>query len=399
VLHASAGLFHQGYLSGGTGGLLAGPPTQNQTNIPNGLASTVFDSGKVYRPGDVRANELDAKTQSAYNWSLGLQQDIGWGTVVDATYVGSVTRHLEMQVNYNAIPAGAKLPGANINPLTNTRYPDPFLRPYRGYNNINRKEHWGTSNYNALQLQINRRYIKGLQFGVAYTFSKALGLGGNDNAYSIDLEFLDQEYAPLPHNQTHNIVTNFTYDVPRGSRLFGGSAPVKFLFDNWQVSGEYVWASGDWAGITLSTTPVTDFTGGTVGARPVMTKNPRKSGGSVFDVENPWFDTNAFAAPNVGEYGNTPARVIQRPPINNLNLSTFKNFPLGRGRRIQLRLEAYNVLNHTQIRDIGRTVTFQMNPALPGYREQTVNSRNSFGLATNDARPPRILQGSVRLSF
>ena len=136
-----------------------------------------------------------------------------------------------------------------------------------------------------------------------------------------------------------------------------------------------------------------------MGARPVMTKNPRKSGGSVFDADNPWFDTNAFAAPNVGEYGNTPARVIQRPPINNLNLSTFKNFPLGKGRRIQLRLEAYNVLNHTQIRDIGRTVTFQMNPALPGYREQTVNSRNSFGLATNDARPPRILQGSVRLTF
>jgi hypothetical protein len=393
ALHTSAGLFHQGYLSGGTGGVLSGPPTQNQTNIPNGMTSTVLDSGKVYRPSSVRSLERDAKTPAAYNWSLGVQQDVGFGTVVDVTYVGSVNRHLEMRVNYNQIPAGAKLPGANINPLTNTRYPDVFLRPYLGYADITRNEHWGTANYNALQVQINRRYTKGLQFGVAYTYSKALGLGGNDNAYSIDLQFLDQEYAPLPHNQTHNFVTNFTYDVPKASRVVN-AAPVRFLLDNWQLSGEYVWASGDWAGVTLATSPSFDFTGGTVGARPVMLRNPRKKGGDPLDPENPWFDVNAFARPSgVGDYGNTPSRVIQRPPINSLNTSAFKNFPMGKNRKIQLRLEGYNVLNHTQIKDVGRTVTFDANGA------QTSGSIGSFGLATNDARPPRILQASVRLSF
>jgi hypothetical protein len=303
-----------------------------------------------------------------------------------------------MRVNYNQIPAGAKFPGQNINPLTNTRYPDQFLRPYQGYNAINRNEHWGTANYNALQVQINRRYIKGLQFGVAYTWSKALGLGGNDNAYTIDPEFLDQEYAPLPHNQAHNFVTNFTYDLPKASKL-ANAAPVRFLLDNWQLSGEYVYASGDWAGISMGTSPSTDFTGGGVGARPVMLRSPRKSGGSVFDQNNPWFDLDAFAPPNVGEYGNTPARVIQRPPINSLNLSAFKSFPLGKRRNIKLRLEAYNVLNHTQIRDVGRTITFQMNPALPGYLEPTTSTRATAGLATNDSRPPRILQASVRFSF
>jgi carboxypeptidase family protein len=392
-LHASAGLFHQGYLSGGTGGVLLGPPTQNDTNIPNGITRNLLDSGKVYRPSSVRSMERDAKTQAAYTWSAGVRQDVGWGTVVDVTYVGSVNRHLEMNVNYNQIPAGAKFPGANINPLTNARYPDQFLRPIQMFSDINQRENWGTANYNALQVQLNRRYIKGLQFGIGYTWSKALGLGGNDNAYSINLEFLQHEYAPLQHNQTHNFVTNFTYDVPKASKL-ANVAPVRFLFDNWQLSGEYVWASGDWAGISMSNTPSFDFTGGTVGARPLMIKNPKKSGGSVFDPENPWFDTTAFARPSgLGEYGNTPARVIQRPPINSLNLSAFKNFPLAGKRRVQLRLEGYNVLNHTQIRDIGRTITFDANG------NQTATSLATFGLATNDSRPPRILQASVRLSF
>jgi len=322
--------------------------------------------------------------------------------VVDATYVGSVNRHLEMQVQYNNIPGGTKLPTTTavetpvrtitrVNPLTGATYPDAFLRPYIGHSAIAINENWGTANYNALQLQLNRRYIKGLQFSLAYTYSKAMGLGGNDNAYAIDLEFLEQEYAPLSYNQTHSFVTNFTYDAPKGSKLFGGSAPVRFLLDNWQFSGEYAYASGDWAGVTLSTTPNFDFTGGSVGARPVMTKNPRKSGGSPFDPANPWFDTTAFARPSgPGDYGNTPARVIQRPPISSVNLSAFKNFLLGGRRKLQLRLEGYNVLNHTQIRDVDRTARFDASGA-------QVNA--AFGLATNDSRPPRTLQASVRFAF
>jgi hypothetical protein len=404
-LHFSAGLAHQGYVGGGVGGNLQGPPTSNETNIPNGLVSTVLASGKVYRPSDVRGLERDAKTPAAYNWSLGLSQEIGMGMVLDATYVGNVDRHLEMQVNYNEIPATTKFATTTtvetpvrtitrVNPLTNANYPDVFLRPYIGHGNINVNENWGTSNYNALQVQLNRRYSKGLLFSVAYTFSKALGLGGNDNAYAIDLPFLDQEYAPLPHNQTHNFVFNFTYDAPKVSKLMGDAAPVRFLLDNWQFSGEYAYASGDWAGVTLSTTPSFDFTGGGVGARPVMLKNPRKSGGDPLDPANPLFDTTAFARPSgLGDYGNASARIIQRPPINSVNTSAFKNFPMGKHRRLQLRLEAYNVLNHTQIRDVGRTVTFDATGA------QTANSIATLGLATNDSRPPRILQASVRLGF
>jgi hypothetical protein len=121
-----------------------------------------------------------------------------------------------------------------------------------------------------------------------------------------------------------------------------------------------------------------------------MVSNPRKKGGSPFDPANPWFDVNAFQAPSVGNLGNTPRTVIQRPPINSLNTSLFKNFGLGGQRRLQLRLEGYNVLNHTQISDIDRTARFDATG-------KQVNT--NFGLATSASRPPRILQASVRLNF
>jgi hypothetical protein len=108
-----------------------------------------------------------------------VQREIGWGTVVDATYVGSRERHLEVVQNINVVPDGTRyldLNPQNRNPQ-NTANPLPpeFLRPYRGYQNINIRSHFGTSDYNALQVQINRRYIRGLQFAVAYTYGRRAG--------------------------------------------------------------------------------------------------------------------------------------------------------------------------------------------------------------------------------
>jgi hypothetical protein len=426
AIHTGFGLGHQGYLGGGSQGNLQGPPNFNQINVPNGLASQLLGAVGLTSPPSVNGLERDAKTPSSYNFSFGAQHEIGWGTVIDATYVGVLNRHTEMQVNYNYIPNGAKLAGSTVistpvrdvqtrNPLVTSTtdptgralYPDQWLRPYFGFGDITIRENWGTANYNALQVQLNRRYIKGMQFGVAYTFSKALGIGDEDPARYDPRLPISQYYTPARHNQTHDFVANVTYDIPHLSKLIN-AAPVKFLFDNWQITGEYAMASGDWAGIVLSLSPGQDFTGGSNcdfgstnsgysgcsgGATAVMLKNPRKKGGDPLDPNNPWFDTTAFARPTADNLGNTPREVIQRPPINVLNSSLFKNFPLGKRRKIQLRLEAYNVLNHTQIRDVNRTATFDANG---------VQTNTNFGLAIRTGtatRPPRILQAQFRLTF
>ena len=420
--HTGFRLGHQAFLGGGYQGNLRGVPAAQVIEVPNSLASIFLNAERLSAPTGVAGLQRDAKTPSAYSFSLGLQQDVGWGTVIDVAYVGVLGRHLDTTRNINAVPNGARCLGTaaapcpaqatvvteqrtinTLNPVTGAKFTnDVYLRPFPGFTDIGIHENWATSNYNALQVQLTRRYIKGLQFSMAYTWSKAMGIGDNDpgNTESVTPWVpLSQYYSPLTHNQTHNLVTNFTYDFPR----VGGPAPIKMLLDNWQISGEYVWASGDWAGIQLDMATNVDFTGGTNcsfnagsnticegGATAVMIKNPRKKGGSPFDAANPWFDTTAFAAPSLGNLGNTPRTVIQRPPINSLNTSLFKNFGLGGQRRLQLRLEGYNVLNHTQISDIDRTARFD-----PAGNQTNAN----FGLATSASRPPRILQASVRLNF
>ena len=68
-------------------------------------------AGFSNRPNNVFGLERDAKTPTSYNWSLGVQRDIGWGTVVDVTYAGSTTRNLEVVENINVVPDGARFLG------------------------------------------------------------------------------------------------------------------------------------------------------------------------------------------------------------------------------------------------------------------------------------------------
>jgi len=153
------------------------------------------------------------------------------------------------------------------------------------------------------------------------------------------------------------------------------------------LSGENAWVSGDWDNIDLATTDSFDFTGGSEGARVVVTGDPRLSRGDR--SPDRWFDTSVFARPSGrGDIGNEGRAVIQLPGINNWNLALFKNFPMGH-RSISFRAEAYNVLNTLQFRNVDRGARFDA-------AGNQVNA--NFGQA-NQARNPRIMQASLRFTF
>ena len=251
------------------------------------------------------------------------------------------------------------------------------------------RSNWGKANYNSLQVQVNRRYIKGLQFGAAYTYARAFGVGDDDPAtVSILRPLQEWYYAPLSSNQRHNLTINYTYDLPDLGKVWDHRA-VHLLLDGWQLSGENAWVSGDWDDVSLSTTDGFDFTGGSEGARPVLVGDPMLPR-SERDAETHWFNTAAFARPaGRGDYGNTPRTVLQLPGINNWNLALFKNFSLGGPRKFQFRVEAYNILNTLQFRDVDRGARFD--PA-------GVQVNANLGTATA-ARNPRIMQMSFRFTF
>jgi hypothetical protein len=409
VLHSSAGLFHNARLGGGSSGNLRNPPFILNPIIPNNTMATTFVPGVtlVNRPGNIEALETSYKTPSSYNWSVGLRRELGWGTSMDATYAGSVGRNLEMYYDLNAIPDGARF--VDLNPAAR----DPgstsatailaneFLRPYSGYQSIRVRGNSGTSDYHALQVQVNRRYIHGVQFGGAYTLQRARGLADEDPGnLSITLnrprEFF---YSELAQSNRHTLVINYSWDISQDRFT---TAIAHQALDGWQLSGENAFVTGDWAPVILTTSDNFDFTGGDGGTgsdlggglrivRPVMTCDPMANTGSPLTG---WFDTSCFKRPaGRGDYGNAPRNAVRRPGIVNWNLALFKNFPINGRRSFQYRLEAYNILNSVQFQDIDRTARFD-----PAGNQINTNFGTAIGIA-NPTRPPRVLQMSVRFNF
>jgi hypothetical protein len=418
VLRASAGLYHNSKLGGGSLGNLRNPPFFQNPILYYGTMGTMLAPGArlADRPVNANALEVDAKTPSTFSASVGVGRDIGWGTVIDVSYVGSVGRHLEMEWNINAVPDGARFLDRNpqnVDPRTGTALPAEFLRPYRGYQDIFVRGNFGTSNYNALQIQANRRYIRGVQFGASYTWGRALGIGDDDPArVSFARPIRDWNYAVAAFNQDHNLVINYTWDIP-GSNL---QQPfLRGLLGGWQLSGVNAFVSGEWAGVTLTTSDGFDFTGGDGGTGGSL-GGPNPLGGTFVNdglrvvrpdivgvVQLPhgqrnaltgWFNTAAFARPSGrGDYGDAPRHMIQRPGVNNWDLSLFKNVSFGGHRSAQFRVEAYNVLNHTQFQEVNRNATFD-----PNGTQTNANFGTVLGV-TSPTRAARVIQMSLRFSF
>jgi hypothetical protein len=403
-VHASAGIYHNPHVNAnGLDAMARNPPAQNTPSIFYGTLDTLLAVGAQgafsNRPSAVFGVERDAKTPKSYNYSIGLQRELGWGTVIDVTYAGFQMRNAEIAVGINSVPDGARF--LDIHPenrdprqATPTAKPAEFLRPYSGYQDITIRSHFGTGEYNSLQLQLNRRYINGLQFSVAYTFGKTVtdGTSGNPPGQNTLRPGPAWNEGPSTSTQLHNLVVNYTWDVPGGSKMWD-NALTRGLLDGWQLSGDTAVVSGDWSGVGTSTTDNFDFTGGDGGTRARISGDVTCQSGNCDPTPGgggSYLNAAAFSRlTGRGDIGNAPVTVFRLPKIVLSNMSIFKNFHVGGTRRIQFRWEAYNVFNQVNWSAINTTAQF--NPA-----GQMVNT--SFGQATT-SRSPRVMQAAIRFSF
>jgi len=396
VIRFHAGIYHAPRVGGGTtgGNLVNNQPANRAFSIDfgniNNLASLTGTA--ITRPSAINAVEEQSHTPSIYNFTFGLQQDIGFKTIMEVSYVGSFARHLGQRININGVPDGARLGTNNIDPVTGQRIGNDFLRPFRGYADINLVTWAGTSNYNSLQVQIERRYATGFLYGVAYTYSKSFDYANDDSSDVLfGRPYKDFNYATSDFDQTHILTVNYIYDIPGlGRKLKNGF--VKALFDNWQLSGTTSYASGKPKNITVTYNGgITDITGGQDNARPNTICDPMRNISGADPTGTPYVvNVNCFARPTrLGDIGNTPRNSLRMPSIFNSDVALFKNIPLGERRSLQLRWEVYNVFNHTNFRDIDAGLVFDVNG-------RQTNSRFGAPIA---ARTPRVMQAGIRFNF
>ncbi|HEX7961356.1 MAG TPA: hypothetical protein VF493_15650, partial [Terriglobales bacterium] len=425
VLRAMGGIYHSPRAGGGTtgGNLVSNPPFQRTFTVNNGNIDSLVTlvPKALVTPSTINGVQVQSATPTIYNFSLGVQHELGFKTVLEMTYVGSLARHLGVKYNLNSVPDGAKfvdLHPENRDPFTtNSAKNDNFLRPYQGFGSINITNYNASSNYNGLQVQVNRRYASTLQYGIAYTYSKTLDYGKDDDSSDVSYPrpYKKFNYGPANFDETHIFTANYIWELPKNGGILNNHV-VKAMLGGWEASGLTSLVSGKPvsagtvtynsgtttpvggvcpSGSTLTSatvcTAITDFTGGTVNALPNMICNPNQGASGVSSTGIPIvINTSCFTKPLArGDIGNAGRNNIRLPGLITTDLAVMKNIPTTEKTSLQFRWEVYNLFNHTNFSAIDTNLTFNASGA---------QTNSKFGVPTS-ARPPRIMQASLRFSF
>ena len=339
------------------------------TGKPLVQALTVFDF--TMKPGAV------------YAYSLGVQHELPWGVVIDATYVGNQARHLTHRRDINFVLPEVALArnssGAFINATTDT------VRQFLGYSTIRVQENTGSSSYNGMQISVQKRVSRGFTMSLAYTWSKSLN---NFDTETSDLRVpfdagLDKGNANF--DRRHVLAISYVYAIPFFEKRHG---LTQHVLGGWQVSGVVALQTGLFTSISggsrASTSPSNGFgtnvdlvgdwravPGGQT-PTPVFVNGVYVSGG--------WINPAAFAG-RTGLIGNVPRNLIEMPGTQNFNLSLMKKIQLTEKFRLQFRGEVFNLFNH------------------PNFKTLITNlSASNFGALTQ-TDDPRVLQFGVKLLF
>jgi hypothetical protein len=364
------------------------------------------------------------RTQYSTQYNLNIQRELTKDLVLQVGYVGSQGHRLlaSHDVNYGnsqtcidlnsvlgdgscgqfyadsafTIPAGTTLPvpfhlpysanggGPTVIPQGTTlsndlqlvglrRYSSPNCDPLTGtgcpqdgtpvFSSIFAEDTIANSNYNSLQVSLEKRFSHGLQAEMAYTFSKSF-----DQASSFEGELnpLDPRgtYSLSQFDARHRLVLSYIWQLPIPK--YSGVAGK--LLSDWDVSGIYTYQSGFPIRITSSAdnelmySAFFEYPGEPNQLAPFRKVDRKASGGYWFDpnsfTENASDDTqspcsagasfNCYDPGLFGQIGNARRTICCGPPVNNIDFAVHKVLPVGEGKRFEFRAEFFNLLNHAQ---------------------------------------------------
>jgi hypothetical protein len=386
----------------------------NNNGLPLNVLAAGFPLTSLSDPNAPELYSLDPHLVTPYTqqWHLGVEYQLPADTVLEVSYAGS--RGLKLFAFYNgnqAVPVVGtdSLPTAPRRPA-NDEAPGgtgPCTLADGGANcnsaldvAIDTLRSNAQSNYNSLQVRLEKRYSHGLQYEFAYTFAHAL-----DNASSASLgsvnngDFQDQRYPNLNYSNAdfdvrHRFVFSYVYDLPFGhGRAFAGSASgvLNQIIGNWQMTGVASAATGNYYTATDINNVSGGDCGGTVGyycSRPNLTGNPN----SQPCVAGTLFNTCAFADnTNLGTFGNAGRNIIRGPGYKTWDTSLVKQFAINENKHFEFRAEFFNVLNHVNY-------LFGQFGAISAEPTPLELGQNGFGLPLA-ARAPRQIQVALKFYF
>jgi hypothetical protein len=412
VVRGGGGMFYDRPQGNTVFDLVQNPPVTIQPTFFFGRMQDIGSGQVLIAPPSLVAFDREGKVPTTYAFNLGVQYKLPYESVLDVSYVGTIGTHLLQRRNINAPAYGAGYLPQNQDPTAAanatpgaTALPVDFLRPYPGFGQIQFIEPSSSSNYHSLQMSVNRRFYQSVLIGANYTWSKALGTQSGDLANVQNFgapHIVDNRranYGPQDFDRRHNFNINWVYQSPKLTQNRG----LGYAVNDWQLSGIYRYVTGQPYNLAYTIPGLGAYTlTGTQNveaARPVLLKNPGSGNGS-----DPYrqFDVSAITTPGPNSNGFESGRnFLYRAPINSWDLSLSKRFRIKERVGFEIRLDAFNALNHTQFDAVNATLNVtsltDRTPTNLGS-ESARNLWTGFGAITS-VRPPRNLQLTGRFEF
>jgi hypothetical protein len=376
-------------------------PPSNEV-FPNFVPRT---AGSALTINSIDPNWRAPRTQQ---WTLGIQYALNNSTTIQIGYVGTHSDRIETTNEINqALLASASKPinGITTNTTGNAKDRVPILGIAPA--GLNQARWIGLSNYNALQLNVQRKLSRGIQFGLAYTYSKVLTdvtgvgtfpLGGG--AYNDQLN-PGTGYGPADFDYRHRFVANYLWNLPSFHNNQGVAGKI---LSGWSVSGVAV----------IQTGPALTFTDPSAGSifglsGFGLTGASLCSGKTVADIKKPGsvqsnlgapdgiYNAGVFCpAPAIGDglgFGTLGRGVLYGPGQHNLDMSIIRDIKVGglsESGTIQFRTEFFNTFNTPQF---ASQTTTQFSTAI------TQVGAPSFGQVTSTTVSPRLIQFGLKYLF
>ncbi|WP_263366535.1 TonB-dependent receptor domain-containing protein [Edaphobacter bradus] len=342
---------------------------------PNGFIPITGNAlGEMQQVGyGVGSNFRQRAASYVQQYLVGLQWSITPSDMLDINYIGNKGTHmLTANINRSQLnPSYLSMGQAALNTLV----PNPFygaiapgnsscaldqpkvvqsqlLQPYPQFCGVTENgANIGFSNYNALQINFNHRFSKGLTGLVSYTYSKFLDNVEGNNAWSYSGNSgpannynLAAEKSVDGSDIPHNLVASYVYELPIGrGKAFGGgmSRLADAVVGGWEISQIATFKQG--IPISVSGSDIASYGGS---PRPDVIGNVHVAHQSIHE----WFNTGAFAYAPYGTFGTAPRffSYLRGPGYQNWDTAILKNWRFRESMRLQFRAELFNTFNHPQ---------------------------------------------------
>ena len=386
--------------------LSQGLPLAAPANLQNPFAALVGSGpSKPYTVGISFNNQNHMPL--VQQWNLGFQRQLPLALTLEVNYVGNHALHLSYNLNENVVPLAA----VDAETLINTSVAKQNASPYPNLGQFTTNDNIGTSNYNALQVTVRRQFNKQLAILSNYSYAKSMDDGSTIYNFSAPNGTANSQYAVDSPDRIKDVAPS-NIDVKHVLNIaVVYTTPGPWWLRNWHISPVFVGHTG----LPLNITQASEIPGSSQrpNGNPQLLKLAHPTlNGPALQYFDPATDPN-FPLTAVGpvyntingvrtqivplSFGNVSRDSNREPGEVDFDASIAKDFTIYRALKFQLRIDAFNVINHTNF----TAPNVSLSSITEGAKTPTVasfNGNSGFGQITG-TQSPRTMQASTRFFF